>query len=146
MKFITSVAVAATTLAAIASAQNALGAAAKTVNVQLMAGPQNSIHFIADLGTIDCSNATVTNALKRIPDDTVPGTDYSIKFVTDPLSYSYQFKIINPKATPEPQQPPTPPAEQNKPDEKVTSAAGSLVAGSMIAAAGVAVAALQFVL
>ncbi|KAG0271513.1 hypothetical protein BGZ95_000662 [Linnemannia exigua] len=173
MKFITSVAVAATTLAAIATAQNvpindpnigvtwkigadnyvrwtgtckALGAAAKTVKVQLMAGPSDSIHFIAELGTIDCSNATSNSALKRVPDDTTPGNDYSIQFLTDPVSYSYQFKIVNPNAAPEPQQPAKPPVEQNKPVEKTNSASGSLVAGSMIAAAGVAVAALQFIL
>ncbi|KAF9117333.1 hypothetical protein BGW39_002331 [Mortierella sp. 14UC] len=173
MKFITSVAVAATTLAAVASAQNvaindpnigatwkigaenyirwtgtckALGAAAKTVKVQLMAGPSDSIHFIADLGTIDCSNTTNISATKKVPDDTAPGNDYSIQFVTDPISYSYQFKIINPNATPNPQTV-SPPAEQQKPaEQKPISAAGSLAAGSMLAVAGVVVAAMQFVL
>ncbi|KAF9906333.1 hypothetical protein EC991_000734 [Linnemannia zychae] len=174
MKFITSVALVATTLAAVASAQNvaindpnigatwkigadnyvrwtgtckALGAAAKTVKVQLMAGPSDSIHFISELGTIDCSNTTNISALKRVPDDTPTGNDYSIQFLTDPISYSYQFKIVNPNSTPAPDTvAPPAPSEQKPADQKPANGAGSLAAGSMIAAVGVVAAAMQFIL
>lgn len=122
----------------------ALGPSAKNVTVSLMKGPADRIGFVAKLGTIDCSSDSAVNAMMKIAADQTPGK-YSLEIGTNPVSYSPIFDIINPAAVapaPAPQ-PETPaPAQQ----QKGTSGAGALAAGSMVAAAGLAVAALQFAL
>ncbi|KAF9140089.1 hypothetical protein BGX30_007029 [Mortierella sp. GBA39] len=170
MKFITSVAIAATAVAAVsaqtlavndpnvgttwkAGAENylrwsgsckTLGANAKNVTVSLMKGPADRIGFVAKLGTIDCSSDNAVNAMMTIAPDQAAGK-YSLEIGTSPVSYSPIFDIINPAAvtpTSAPQSETSAPAQQ----QKDTSGAGALTAGSMVAAAGLAVAALQFVL
>ncbi|KAF9149984.1 hypothetical protein BG015_008191 [Linnemannia schmuckeri] len=170
MKFITSIAIATTAVAAVsaqtiaindpnvgsiwkAGAENylrwsgsckTLGPRAKNVTVSLMKGPADRIGFVAKLGEIDCSSDNAVNAMMKVAADQAPGK-YSLEIGTNPVSYSPIFDIINPSAVaPAPaSQPDTPaPAQQ----QKDTSGAGALTAGSMVAAAGVAVAALQFIL
>ncbi|KAF9091277.1 hypothetical protein BGX29_007808 [Mortierella sp. GBA35] len=130
MKFITSLAVAATTVAAFASAQSiaindpnvggiwragqdnymmwggsckSLGVAAKNVTVQLMTGPAEAIRFIAELGTLDCSSEASVNKQIKLPEDIEPGNGYSLRVLTTPPSYSNIFSVVNPKAaTPPP--------------------------------------------
>ncbi|KAG0199868.1 hypothetical protein BGX28_006918 [Mortierella sp. GBA30] len=170
MKFISTLAVA-STIAALASAQSiqinnptvgstwtvgsasnylgwtgscaGLGNSSTAVDVQLVNGPSTSVRFVASLGTINCSG---NNARADI---TVPGTivsgDYSLRVMTNPESYSNQFTIVNaaspavPSATSAPA-----PAATSAPAGK--SAGSSLVASSLVALTGVAVAALQFAL
>ncbi|KAG0286736.1 hypothetical protein BGZ96_009203 [Linnemannia gamsii] len=173
MKFITSVAVAATAIA-VASAQTiaindpnvgsvwtagadnylrwsgsckTLGPAAKTVTVSLMRGPADKISFVAKLGTIDCSSETATSSKVNILATQTPG-NYSLEFGTNPVSYSPIFSIANPTAETPATPPPANKPETATPDQsqKGANGAGTLAAGSMVAAAGVVVAALQFIL
>ncbi|KAF9921863.1 hypothetical protein FBU30_008083 [Linnemannia zychae] len=170
MKFITSLAVVA--LAAVVSAQNiaindpnlggqwkagannylrwsgtckALGPAAKNVTVSLMTGPADRIRFVAELGTIDCSDEANVSTQKMIPADQEPGK-YSLQINTNPISYSNIFDIVNPNAAPSTPAPAPQPATQTPaPAADKHNSASSLAAGSMVAAAGIAAAAFQLV-
>ncbi|KAG0046831.1 hypothetical protein BGZ89_005170 [Linnemannia elongata] len=170
MKFIASVAIAATAVAAVtaqtiaindpnvgttwkAGADNylrwsgsckTLGPLSKNVTVSLMKGPADRIGFVAKLGTIDCSSETAVNAMLKIAADQTPGK-YSLEIGTNPVSYSPIFDIVNPAAV-VPSSAPQPETTTPAQPQKDTSGAGALAAGSMVAAAGLAVAALQFIL
>ncbi|KAF8935913.1 hypothetical protein BGZ47_009731 [Haplosporangium gracile] len=172
MKFITSIAIAVTAVAAVsaqtiaindpnvgstwkAGAENylrwsgsckALGPKAKNVTISLMKGPADRIGFVAKLGEIDCSSDNASNAMIKIAADQAPGK-YSLEIGTSPISYSPIFDIINPSAVaPAPAPAPQPETPAPAQQQKDTSGAGALAASSMVAAAGVAVAALQFIL
>ncbi|KAF9428363.1 hypothetical protein BGZ94_002625 [Podila epigama] len=112
-----------------------LGAAGKTTVVNLSQGPANTVQFIAKLGEIDCTGSIITAKLK-VPD--VPSGEYSLTVLTDPISYSPNFEIVN-SAAPAPAPPaPATPTTPTTPTEDKKSAANSLaVSGSLMAVAGV---------
>ncbi|KAF9184122.1 hypothetical protein BGZ51_003560 [Haplosporangium sp. Z 767] len=171
MKFITTIAIAASTLVAATTAQRiaiynptvgsqwtvgkveflgwtgncaGMGNDSRTVGVELVNGPAEHVSFVADLGTIDCSGA-VTKADITIGSSVKSGP-YSIRVKTSPeVSYSNEFTITNPSS---PAAPPTtsPTTPAPAPEKKPESAASSLAISSLLALTGAAAAALQFAL
>ncbi|KAG0317284.1 hypothetical protein BGZ97_005624 [Linnemannia gamsii] len=108
--------------------------------------------FITSIAVAAIAIATVStqsiaiNTNVKIDANQAPGK-YSLEFGTKPVSYSPIFDIVNPAA----QTPATTPAKQPETptpvqQQKGTNGAGALAADSLVAAAGAAVAALQFIL
>ncbi|KAG0251532.1 hypothetical protein BG011_007533 [Mortierella polycephala] len=120
-----------------------MGNDSRTVGVELVEGPADFVRFVADLGTIDCSGA-VTKADITV-DSTVKGGEYSIRVKTSPEdSYSNAFTINNAGSPAAPSS--APPAPTTGVDKKPDSAASSLAISSLLALTGAAAAALQFAL
>ncbi|KAF9389492.1 hypothetical protein CPB97_011236 [Podila verticillata] len=119
---------------------SSMGAAAKTVDIQLVNGPSTAVQFVAAVGTLDCSgNATSINNV-TIPTTVASGT-YSIRVMTQPEnSYSTTFTVNNPASPATPSTTTTTGAPQTT--TPAHSGAGQVVAGSMAALAGCAVAAM----
>ncbi|KAG0308967.1 hypothetical protein BGZ98_005986 [Dissophora globulifera] len=120
----------------------AMGNASHAVGIQLVNGPSTAVRFVADLGNLDCSG-TNTSLNVVVPSTVVTG-EYSLRVNTLPqASYSLPFQINNPSSpaqTTPPASSPTPAAPTGK------SAGSSLVAGSMAAVLGCAVALFQLAL
>jgi len=118
---------------------SSMGAAAKAVDIQLVNGPSTAVQFIAAIGVLDCSgNLTSINNV-TIPATVASGV-YSIRVMTQPEnSYSTTFNVNNPAS------PATPSATTTGAPQTTTpahSGASQVVAGSMAALAGCAVAAM----
>ncbi|KAF9896939.1 hypothetical protein BX616_006471 [Lobosporangium transversale] len=171
MKFIATLAVAVSSLAAMASADmlqinnptvntiwNAgkteyvawtgncasMGPAGKNVTVEIVTGPSTSVRHVGNIGTVDCSGSNST-ANVIIPEDFASG-QYALIILTEPeKSYTNAFTINNPKVA----APPTtaPPASNpsgsgsTAPKEEKPSSAGSLGANTFLALTGAATAA-----
>ena len=119
-----------------------MGNSSKTVDVELVQGPENMVRFVAKLAAIDCSGSN-TRADIPVP-ATVTSGEYSIRVKTTPQeSYSNRFSIVN-GAAPAPSA--SGPAPSTSPSTAPKSAASSLAISSFLGLAGVAVAALQFAL
>jgi len=120
---------------------SSMGAGAKTVDIQLVNGPASAVQFVAAIGVLDCSgNATSINNA-TIPATVASGT-YSIRVMTQPdPSYSTTFTVNNPAA---PATPSTTATTTGAPQTTTPahSDASQVVAGSMAALAGCAVAAM----
>ncbi|KAF9190355.1 hypothetical protein BGZ49_003710 [Haplosporangium sp. Z 27] len=129
-----------------------MGNASHAVKVQLVNGPSNAVAFVAELGTIDCSSTTNVSAYITVPgpaENVQPGP-YSIQILTLPnTSYSSAFTIAansssNPTTSAVASATSAPAAATTTATTK--SSANSLIAGSLVAALGTAVAAVQFFL
>ncbi|KAG0244359.1 hypothetical protein B0O80DRAFT_275704 [Mortierella sp. GBAus27b] len=97
-----------------------MGEAAKNVSVDLNTGPSEAVRYVTALGTLDCSGSSTRTDL-TVP-LTIPSGTYSIVVRTDPeWSYTNSFTIKNPSmpsvGTPAPASPPI--ADGN---DKTTSA------------------------
>ncbi|KAF9120410.1 hypothetical protein BGW39_011394 [Mortierella sp. 14UC] len=124
-----------------------LGAAGKAVKVDIINGPFDSVHFVVELGTIDCTNAQNNSAQLPVPKE-VQGAPletgkYALRINLPVQQYSPNFTISNGDATPSaPSGNPTAPTSNPTPNQP--SAANTLIAGSAMALAGAAAVALQF--
>ncbi|KAF9910228.1 hypothetical protein EC991_006955 [Linnemannia zychae] len=121
-----------------------LGASGKAVKVDIINGPFDAVHFVTELGTIDCTSAQNNSAQLIVPKE-VQGSPletgkYALRINLPSPQYSPNFTITNGDATPPP--PPTSnPNPTQTPDKP--SAANTLIAGSAMALAGAAAVALQ---
>ncbi|KAG0025713.1 hypothetical protein BGZ81_006964 [Podila clonocystis] len=159
MKFIATLAVAASSVVALASADMlqihnptvgtvwkvdtpsylgwsgncaSMGAAGKAVVVDLMTGPAESLRFVVNVGTIDCTGST-SRADITVPKDIQTGK-YSLVIRTSPdVSYTNQFDIVGAAA-------PTPSPKPEVPSDKNPSGASSLGVSSLVGVLGAAVA------
>ncbi|KAF9353644.1 hypothetical protein BGX34_011456 [Mortierella sp. NVP85] len=149
MKFIASVAVAASSLVALATADllqinnptqgtvwnagenvfvgwsgncNSMGSAATNVTVDIVTGPAAAVRYVATLGHLDCSGANVkTNFV--VP-ATIETGEYALIVRTTPQpSFTNSFKINNGAAPP-------PPANTGAPPAPTTPAAGGDKSGA----------------
>ncbi|KAF9317515.1 hypothetical protein BG003_000660 [Podila horticola] len=110
-----------------------LGAAGKSTTINIVFGDPNSLQHKDVLGTIDCTNSTVTSTNLKVPDNLASGTAYALLAMTDPRSYSPAFTIDGAAGT-SPSTPNSPPAKTDVPK----SAGNSLtVSSAMLAVAGV---------
>ncbi|KAF8936501.1 hypothetical protein BGZ47_009467 [Haplosporangium gracile] len=120
-----------------------MGAAGKAVTVEIINGPADNVKFIADLGTIDCTSTTNTSTMLTVPTKTNNGPfesgTYALRVNTNPIQYTTNFQINNPD-TPAPS---TAPSGTTAPTTQPTtkpSSANTLVAGSALAMAALAIA------
>ncbi|KAI1298110.1 hypothetical protein EDD11_006882 [Mortierella claussenii] len=170
MKFITSLVVVASSLAAMATADMlqisnptqgttwtvgkaerlewggncaVMGAAGQNVTVDFVTGPSTAVRYVATLGQINCSGSTNRADLK-VPDLTAG--DYALIINTAPdKSYTNSFKVLNPSSAPPPAASPvtTTGATASPTSTPGKSAAGSLSSNAMWAVAGAAAVAYQ---
>ncbi|KAG0222415.1 hypothetical protein BGW42_006611 [Actinomortierella wolfii] len=115
-----------------------MGNNSRSVLVDLMTGPSNTLRYVASLEPLDCSSSTVVRANVTVPANVATG-NYSIRIQTEPPSYSNVFSIVNPNDKPTPTGGNTtpPPVQSQKPD-----GAGSMLEPKMLLAlAGTAAAA-----
>ncbi|KAI9236818.1 MAG: hypothetical protein BYD32DRAFT_487791 [Podila humilis] len=155
MKFIATLAVAASSVVALASADMlqvhnptrgsvwktdtpsylgwtgncaSMGAAGRTALVDLMTGPSDSLRFVTNVGTIDCTGNTGRSDI-TIPKDVQTGK-YSLTIRTSPdISYTNVFDIVGVSA----------PAPSSTPEalaDKSANAASSLGASSLVTVLG----------
>ncbi|KAF8982741.1 hypothetical protein BGZ46_000722 [Entomortierella lignicola] len=75
-----------------------LGSSASAVSVLLLTGPSTALQIVQTLGTINCSDATTTQATISVPATLSSGT-YTIEIETQPMVYSSQFQITAAKST-----------------------------------------------
>ncbi|KAF9275706.1 hypothetical protein BGZ68_010580 [Mortierella alpina] len=69
-------------------------AAAKSVDVNLMSGPDTALRFVAKLASIDCSGSETRKEFVIPADVVVESGNYSLQVQTEPqLSYSNIFSI-----------------------------------------------------
>ncbi|KAG0273357.1 hypothetical protein BGZ95_010823 [Linnemannia exigua] len=124
-----------------------LGADGKTVKVDIINGPADSVHFITQLGVIDCTVASNNSIQLPVPKD-VQGSPletgkYSLRFNLGPNpQYSPAFTING--AAPAPVTPPPTGSNPSTPSPSANpkpAAANTLVAGSALAMAAAAAAA-----
>ncbi|KAI8347386.1 hypothetical protein B0O80DRAFT_465547 [Mortierella sp. GBAus27b] len=112
----------------------------RAVDIQLVNGPSTAVRFVADLGQLDCSGTTMSITIP-VPTTVQSGT-YSLRVLTSPQpSYSTAFQIQN-AASPAPT---TTTTSAPLPTNAPASAGNSLTASVVVAAMGVAAAAIQFV-
>ncbi|KAG0046036.1 hypothetical protein BGZ83_008763 [Gryganskiella cystojenkinii] len=166
MKISTSVALIATSMAAVASADMltisyptvgtvwtvgqsvfvmwggncaSMGPASKNVTVEIVNGPAEAVNFVAPLGLLDCSGSSQRQSF-NVPSIATSG-EYGVRVLTDPgFSYTNKFTInVAGGSTP-------PSAASTAPVASPTSkpnAAGSVAANLMWAVAGAAAVASQ---
>ncbi|KAG0334217.1 hypothetical protein BG000_008511 [Podila horticola] len=109
-----------------------MGAGGKTVAVDLMTGPPNSLRYVTNVGAIDCTGST-NSADVTIPKEVETGK-YSLVVRTSPdVSYTNQFDIVGAAA---PTTAPSPKPEA--PSDKNTNGASSLGVSSLVAVLGAA--------
>ncbi|KAG0263726.1 hypothetical protein BG011_008239 [Mortierella polycephala] len=167
MKFITTVAVVASSMVAMATADllqinnptvgsvwtigkkefvgwsgncASMGNAGKNVTVDLVEGPAGTVRYVATLGTLDCSGS-LTRADFEVPETIKPG-EYAIVVRTEPstqASYTNAFEIKSGQATPSSPSTSTNPTPTAAPD----NAAGSLNTNVMFVLAGAVAVAFQ---
>jgi len=105
-----------------------MGAAGKTVLVDLMTGPSDSLRFVTNIGTIDCTGNT-GRADITIPKDVQSGK-YALTIHTSPdVSYTNAFDIVGTSA-------PTPSPVLEVPADKSANTASSLAASSLVTVLG----------
>ncbi|KAG0303343.1 hypothetical protein BGZ98_006780 [Dissophora globulifera] len=78
-----------------------MGAAGKNVTVDLLTGPSSAVRYVATLGTLDCTGSNA-RADFTVSNSIAAGT-YSIIVRTQPTgqeSYTNQFQINNPSSAP----------------------------------------------
>ncbi|KAG0062702.1 hypothetical protein BGZ89_010456 [Linnemannia elongata] len=118
----------------------AMGAAGKTVSVEVVNGPAGNVKFVATIGNIDCSS-TNTSTMLTVPPKTNNGDfetgTYALRVNTVPNpQFSTNFRIENPSAP----SPSAPAATTGAPQPTTKpSAANTLMAGSALAMAALAV-------
>lgn len=105
-----------------------MGAAGKTVLVDLMTGPSDSLRFVTNIGTIDCTGNT-GRADITIPKDVQSGK-YALTIRTSPdVSYTNAFDIVGASA-------PAPSPVPEVPVDKSANGASSLGASSLVTVLG----------
>jgi hypothetical protein len=168
MKFIASVAIAASSLVALATADllqinnptqgttwsagenvfvgwsgncNSMGAAATNVTVDIVTGPAAAVRYVATLGHLDCSGANVkTNFV--VPASIETGEYALIVRTTPQPSFTNAFKINNGAVSPPPAQSSAavPPPTSTTPADNKSGASSLFLNGAVAIAGAVAVA------
>lgn len=170
MKFIATVAVAVSSLVAMASADmlqinnptqgsiwtagktefvgwtgncNSMGAAGQNVTVDIVTGPANAVRYVATLGHLNCAGTNVRTDF-TVPADIQSGT-YALIVRTNPdPSYTNSFQINNaaaPAPQPQPSGPAPAPSSPAGGDNKPSAASSLAVSGAAAIAGAIAVAA-----
>ncbi|KAK3821391.1 MAG: hypothetical protein J3Q66DRAFT_333209 [Benniella sp.] len=166
MKFIASVAVAASSLVALATADllqinnptqgtvwaagesvfvgwsgncNSMGAAATNVTVDIVTGPAAAVRYVATLGHLDCSGANVKTNFVVPP--TIESGEYALIVRTTPQpSFTNAFRINNGAAPPPAQTTGAPPPTSTTPTDDKSGASSLFLNGAVAIAGAVAVA------
>ncbi|KAF9334648.1 hypothetical protein BG006_001778 [Podila minutissima] len=112
---------------------SSMGAAGKAVMVDLMTGPSGALRFVTNVGIIDCTGSN-SRADITVPKDVESGK-YSLTIRTSPdVSYTNQFDIVGaaaPTTVPSPK--PSVPSDTN------ANASSSLGVSPLVAVLGAAV-------